>query len=121
MKTIIVRFYTGNSGLYHYAIEDETKVNLDDTVVLHNGTELRLATVVDVIAGVSSKATKTIVSVINEETMKAYEEANVRIKEQKELYRRLDELLAQESEVNKYRRLAETNSEAANILAKLKI
>jgi hypothetical protein len=53
--------------------------------------------------------------------MNAYKEANVQVNEQKNLFVRLEQLLAQESENNKYRLLAQGNAEAAEILAKLGI
>lgn len=50
-----------------------------------------------------------------------YLEANKKVAEQRDLFVRLEQLLAQESENNKYRLLAQSNSEAAAILAKLGI
>jgi hypothetical protein len=89
--------------------------------VVHNGSELRIVKVTDVLAGASSRATKTVVSIFNEDTMEAYKEANLKVKEQKDLFVRLEQLLAQESENNKYRLLAQGNAEAAAILAQLGI
>lgn len=121
MKTLVVKFdnYAGKD--YHYVVADDVKVVAGDSAVVHNGTEFRVVRVIDVLAGASSRATKTVVTLINEDAMEAYNEANVKVKEQKDLFIRLEQLLAQESENNKYRLLAQGNAEAAAILAQLGI
>lgn len=121
MKTLVVKFDNYASKDYHYVVADDAKVAIGDAAVVHNGSEFRVVRVIDILAGASSRATKTVVSILNEDTMAAYKEANVKVKEQKDLFVRLDQLLAQESENNKYRLLAQGNSEAAEILAKLGI
>jgi hypothetical protein len=121
MKTLVVKFdnYAGKD--YHYVVADDVKVVVGDGAVVHNGSEFRVVRVIDILAGASSRATKTVVALINEDAMEAYKEANVKVKEQKDLFVRLEQLLAQESENNKYRLLAQGNAEAAEILAKLGI
>ena len=121
MKTLVVKFdnYAGKD--YHYVVDDNVKVVVGDSVVVHNGTEFRIVKVTDVLAGASSRATKTVVSVLNADVIDAYKDANVRVKEQKDLFVRLEQLLAQESENNKYRLLAQGNAEAAAILQQLGI
>jgi hypothetical protein len=121
MKTLVVKFdnYAGKD--YHYVVADDAKVVVGNSAVVHNGSEFRVVKVTDILAGASSRATKTVVSILNEDTMNAYKEANVQVNEQKNLFVRLEQLLAQESENNKYRLLAQGNAEAAEILAKLGI
>lgn len=121
MKTLVVKFdnYAGKD--YHYVVADDAKVAIGDSAVVHNGSEFRVVKVIDILAGASSRATKTVVTLINEDAMEAYKEANVKVKEQKDLFVRLEQLLAQESENNKYRLLAQGNAEAAEILEKLGI
>ncbi len=122
MKTLVVKFDTySNAKDYHYIVADDVKVVAGDNAVVHNGTEFRIVKVTDILAGASSRATKTVVAVLNEDVMSAYKEANMKVKEQKDLFVRLEQLLAQESENNKYRLLAQGNAEAAAILQKLGI
>ena len=121
MKTLVVKFdnYAGKD--YHYIVADDVKVVVGNSAVVHNGTEFRVVKVMDILAGASARASKTVVTILNEDTMATYREANEKVKEQKELFVRLEQLLAQESENNKYRLLAQGNAEAAEILAKLGI
>lgn len=121
MKTLVVQFDNYAAKDYHYVVDDAQAVAIGDHVIVHNGTEFRLVKVKQILAGVSQRATKTVVSVINQATFDDYLERNKQVKEQKDLFVRLDQLLAQESENNKYRLLAQGNSEAAEILKKLGI
>lgn len=121
MKTLVVHFDNYAAKDYHYVVDDAQAVALGDHAIVHNGTEFRLVKVKQILAGVSQRATKTVVSVINQATFDDYLERNKQVKEQKDLFVRLDQLLAQESENNKYRLLAQGNSEAAEILKKLGI
>lgn len=122
MKTLVVKFDNySNAKDYHYVVDDSVAVAVGDSVVVHNGSEFRLVIVKDILAGASSRATKTVVAVINQATFDDYLVRNKQVKEQKDLFTRLDQLLAQESENNKYRLLAQGNAEAAAILAKLGI
>ena len=121
MKTLVVKFdnYAGKD--YHYVVADSVKVAIGDSAVVHNGSDFRVVQVTDVKAGASPRATKTVVTVLNAEVFADYQERNKQVKEQKDLFIRLDQLLAQESENNKYRLLAQGNAEAAAILAQLGI
>lgn len=121
MKTLVVKFdnYAGKD--YHYVVADDVKVVVGNSAVVHNGSEFRVVKVMDILAGASARATKTVVTILNEDTMAAYKEANEKVKAQKELFVRLEQLLAQESENNKYRLLAQGNAEAAAILEQLGI
>jgi hypothetical protein len=121
MKTLVVKFdaYAGKD--YHYLVDDAAKVSVGDNVVVHNGSEYRVVKVIDIKAGASARATKTVVTILNSDVFAEYQEANKRVAEQRDLFARLDQLLAQESENNKYRLLAQGNSEAADILSKLGI
>lgn len=121
MKTLVVKFdaYAGKD--YHYLVDDTAKVSVGDNVVVHNGSEYRVVKVIDIKAGASARATKTVVTILNGDVFAEYQEANKRVAEQRDLFARLDQLLAQESENNKYRLLAQGNSEAADILSKLGI
>lgn len=121
MKTLVVHFDNYAAKDYHYVVDDSQAVAIGDHAIVHNGTEFRLVKIKDILAGASSRATKTVVSVINQATFDDYLERNKQVKEQKDLFVRLDQLLAQESENNKYRLLAQGNSEAAEILKKLGI
>lgn len=122
MKTLVVKFdnYSGSKE-YHYVVDDALKVAAGDSVVVHNGSEYRVVLVKDVLAGASSRATKTIVAALTSEVFADYQERNKAVNEQKQLFVRLEQLLAQESENNKYRLLAQSNAEAAAILEKLGI
>ena len=121
MKTLVVKFdaYAGKD--YHYLVDDTAKVSTGDNVVVHNGSEYRVVKVIDIKAGASARATKTVVAILNGDVFAEYQEANKRVAEQRDLFIRLEQLLAQESENNKYRLLAQGNAEAAEILAKLGI
>lgn len=121
MKTLVVKFdnYAGKD--YHYVVADNAKANIGDSAVVHNGSEFRVVRVIDVLAGASSRATKTVVTLLTEDVMAEYKAENEKVKEQKDLFVRLEQLLAQESENSKYRLLAQGNPEAAAILAKLGI
>ena len=126
MKTVTVKFtsrYQTGYGdkSYDYLVEDDVDVSAGDHAVAHNGSEFAIVKVIAVKAGASAKATKTLVSIINESTLMAYNDMNAKVKEQKVLFARLDQLMAQEYENNKYRVLAASNAEAAKILEQLGI
>lgn len=126
MKTVTVRFTERySSGYsqkeYDYLVEDDVDVTAGDFAVAHNGSEFAIVKVTGVKAGASAKATKTLVTILNENTLMAYNDMNAKVKEQKALFARLDQLLAQEFENNKYRVLAASNSEAAKIVEQLGI
>ena len=122
MKTLVVKFdnYNGSKE-YHYVVDDSQKINAGDAVVVHNGSEYRVVIVKDVLAGASSRANKTIVAALTAEVFADYQERNKAVNEQKQLFARLEQLLALENENNKYRLLAQGNVEAAAILAQLGI
>lgn len=127
MKTITVQFldtvntYGNRDKTYDYLVEDDAVVSAGDHAVVHNGSDLRLTKVLSVSGNVSLKATKTVVSIITTDDMTKYNDANKAIGERKKLFARLDQILAAESELNKYKILAASNTEAAEILAKLNI
>lgn len=121
MKTLVVKFDNYAAKDYHYLVDDNAQVNVGDAVVVHNGSEYRIVTVLDIIAGTSQRAKKTVVTILNKELHKDYLERNKQVEEQRGLFMRLEQLLAQESENNKYRLLAQSNAEAAEIIAKLGI
>lgn len=126
MKTVTVRFTERySSGYsqkeYDYLVEDDVDVSAGDHAVAHNGSEFAIVKVTNVKAGASAKATKTLVTIINENTLMAYNDMNVKVKEQKALFARLEQLVEQEYENNKYRVLAASNAEAAKILEQLGI
>lgn len=126
MKTVTVtftnRYSTGYSDKsYDYLVADDTEVQAGDFAVAHNGTEFAIVRVQSVSQKISQKANKTLVTIINNKVIEAYKLVNESVNEQKALFQRLEQLLAQESENNKYRLLASSNKEAADILAKLGI
>jgi hypothetical protein len=125
MKTVTVKFtnnrYSTGYGdkAYDYLVEDSVDVTSGDYAVAHNGSEFAIVRVIEVKAGASAKANKTLVTILNDYVIKDYQSMNEKVKEQKALFARLEQLVAQEFENNKYRVLAATNSEAAAILEKL--
>lgn len=126
MKTVTVNFMNSTrtgycESSYDYLVEDDADVSVGDNAVVHNGIDYAIVRVVDVNSGVSSKANKTLVMILNQKVRDEYEAMNVKAKEHKALFARLEQILAQESENNKYRLLAASNSEAAEILKKLGI
>lgn len=126
MKTVTVRFtqlynHAYSQKEYDYLVEDSVDVTAGDYAVAHNGREFAIVKVNAVKAGASAKATKTLVAILNESVLMDYNTMNDKLKEQKALFARLDQLLAQEFENNKYRVLAASNAEAAKILEQLGI
>lgn len=126
MKTVTVRFterYTSGYSQkeYDYLVEDNVDVSAGDYAVAHNGSEFAIVKVTNVKAGASAKATKTLVTILNETVLMEYNDMNVKVKEQKALFARLEQLVEQEYENNKYRVLAASNAEAAKILEQLGI
>ena len=125
MKTLEVVFlnnsYGNSRSSYHYLVEDDVKVIAGDHAVVHNGSELRLVKVIGISGNISSKATKTVVCIINTDDINKYNEANKKLSQRKALYARLDQLLAQEAKNNKYKFLVQSNKEAARILSELGI
>lgn len=126
MKTVTVKFterYSSNYSQkeYDYLVEDSVEVTAGDHAVAHNGSEFAIVKVMAVKAGASAKATKTLVTILNENTLMEYKDTNEKVKEQKALFARLEQLMLQETENNKYRLLAASNAEAAKILAQLGI
>ena len=127
MKTVTVKFtsryQTGYGGdkSYDYLVEDDVDVTAGDHAVAHNGSEFAIVKVLAVKAGASAKATKTLVTILNEHVIANYNNVNAKVKEQKALFARLEQLMLQETENNKYRLLAASNPEAAKILEQLGI
>lgn len=125
MKTATVLFTTrygsGSSKTYDYVVEDSVEVVAGNHAVVHNGTEFAIVFVESVTAGVSAKATKSLVTVIDQKMCNDYVANCEKVAEAKRLYRRLNELLETEYENNKYRILAQSNKEAAELLTKLGI
>lgn len=126
MKTVTVKFTnryaTGYSEKsYDYLVNDDVDVNAGDFAVAHNGSDFAIVKVLSVKAGTSATATKTLVTILNEATLMEYNDMNVKVKEQKALFTRLEQLVEQEYENNKYRVLAASNAEAAKILEQLGI
>lgn len=127
MKTVTVKFTNRYSNTYNeksfydYLVNDDVEVTAGDFAVAHNGTEFAIVRVIEVNAGASAKANKALVTILNSKVVEEYNATNELVKEQKALFARLEQILAQEYENNKYRVLAATNSEAASILEKLGI
>jgi hypothetical protein len=123
MKTVTVKFDNYSGKTYDYLVDNNTEVQVGNYAVTHNGgAQFAIVQVVEVSAGVSAKANKSLVLVFNDTIMNEYLERNQKVLEQKALFTRLvDQLIDQEYENNKYRVLAASNAEAAEILAKLGI
>lgn len=126
MKTVTVKFsgryMTGLSDKsYDYLVNDDVEVTAGDYAVAHNGSEFAIVRVIEVTAGASAKASKSLVTILNQKVVDEYNATNALVKEQKALFARLEQLVAQEYENNKYRVLAASNAEAAKILEQLGI
>lgn len=126
MKTVTVKFTnryanTYSEKSYDYLVNDDVEVTVGDHAVAHNGSDFAIVRVIEVNAGASAKAHKTLVAILNQKAMNEYNATNEVVKEQKALFARLEQILAQEYENNKYRVLAASNTEAASILEKLGI
>lgn len=122
MKTLLVRFldggnYSGKS--YSYGVDDSTVVAVGDYAIAHNGHDYRVVQIADIKSGLAPTVTKTLVCILGSAEFAEYEQRNVKLKQQAALFNRLEQLLAQENENNKYRSLAAHNSEAAQILTTL--
>lgn len=127
MKTVTVKFTNRYSTggctdkSYYYLVNDDVEVTAGDHAVAHNGTEFAIVRVIEVNAGASAKANKTLVAILNQKVVADYNTTNELVKEQKAMFARLEQILAQEYENNKYRVLAASNAEAATLLEKLGI
>jgi RNA binding exosome subunit len=126
MKTVTVKFTERHSSgfsqkEYDYLVDDDVEVTAGDYAVAHNGNEFAIVKVMGVKVGASAKATKTLVTILNENVLVSYNDMNQKVKEQKALFARLDQLMIQETENNKYRLLAASNAEAAKIIEQLGI
>lgn len=125
LKTLSVTFSTGNysyqnSKSYDYMVKSDLGVSVGDQVLVYtNDGRYAVAKVNRIADGVSNKATKTIVAVLNDRVAKAYETREQDVKAVRNKLDRLEELLTKEAEVNKYRYLASTNAEAAQLLRDL--
>jgi hypothetical protein len=126
MKTVTVVFQNDShdrSGVYgnsyHYLVADDVAVESGDFAVAHNGTKYAIVRVVSVSMEISQNANKSLVMVLNRDVHEAYEKQNEAIQEQKRMFVRLQQLMEQEYEKNKYRVLAQTNAEAAELAKKL--
>ncbi len=125
LKTLSVTFSTGNysyqnSKSYDYMVKADLDVKVGDQVLVYtNDGRYAVAKVNRIADGVSNKATKTIVAVLNARVAKAYETREQEVKAVKNKLDRLEELLTKEAEFNKYRYLAANNAEAAQLLREL--
>jgi hypothetical protein len=125
MKTVTVVFQNdsydrgvgGNS--YDYLVADDVAVEAGDFAVAHNGTKYAVVHVVNVSMEISQKANKSLVVVLNRQVYEDYEKQNEAVQEQKRMFVRLQQLMEQEYEKNKYRVLAQSNAEAAELAKKL--
>jgi len=122
MKTISVKFNNYNTAQsYDYVVEDDTKVEVGDSVLTHNGENFGVAKVYKVAYGeISDKSSKTVVAVITHEDFVAYskrnEELGKNIRAQRAAMKQLEALLEAETKLDRYRKLAATNTEAAELL-----
>jgi hypothetical protein len=107
----------GQPKQYHYLTKEQVKIG--QTALVHNGTELRLVTIQEIIPGASKKATKPLVKLLPEDLMNAYEAQLIEIKEVKDKLLQLDILLKQYEEAGKYAFLAQSSPEAAKLLQDL--
>jgi hypothetical protein len=132
MKTVSVVFTSRESGVvftsresgqfsntYEYLVADDVAVEVGDFAVAHNGTQYAIVRVVNVSMEISQKANKSLVVVLNRQVYADYEKQNEAVQEQKRMFVRLQQLMEQEYEKNKYRVLAQSNAEAAELAKKL--
>jgi hypothetical protein len=125
MKTVTVMFQNdsydrGVGGHpYDYLVADDVAVEVGDFAVAHNGTKYAIVRVTNVTMEISQKATKSLVMVLNCQVYADYIKQNEAVNEQKRMFVRLQQLMEQEYEKNKYRVLAQSNPEAAELAKKL--
>lgn len=123
MKTVSVVFTSRDSGqfsnTYEYLVADDVAVEVGDFAVAHNGTQYAIVRVTKVSMEISQNATKSLVVILNSQVFADYQKQNEAVNEQKRMFVRLQQLMDQEYEKNKYRVLAQSNAEAAELAKKL--
>jgi proline racemase len=123
MKTVSVVFTSRESGqfsnTYEYLVADDVAVEVGDFAVAHNGTQYAIVRVTKVSMEISQNATKSLVVILNNQVYADYQKQNEAVNEQKRMFVRLQQLMDQEYEKNKYRVLAQSNAEAADLAKKL--
>ena len=123
MKTVSVVFTSRESGqfsnTYEYLVADDVAVEVGDFAVAHNGTQYAIVRVTKVSMEISQNATKSLVVILNSQVFADYQKQNEAVNEQKRMFVRLQQLMDQEYEKNKYRVLAQSNAEAAELAKKL--
>jgi hypothetical protein len=123
MKTVSVVFTSRESGqfsnTYEYLVADDVAVEVGDFAVAHNGTQYAIVRVTKVSMEISQNATKSLVVILNSQVYADYQKQNEAVNEQKRMFVRLQQLMDQEYEKNKYRVLAQSNAEAAELAKKL--
>lgn len=119
MKTVTVVFQNdrydrpASVNTYDYLVADDVAVEVGDFAVAHNGTKYAIVRVTKVSMEISQNATKSLVLVLNKQVFADYQKQNEAVNEQKRMFVRLQQLMEQEYEKNKYRVLAQSNAEAA--------
>ena len=116
MKTIAVTFNT-QSGTYHSLSTDESIATEDHVVVESPHSGYSVAKVVDILDGVSVKATKFIVCKVDDS---AYRKRIMDAKERAEIVKKLSIKEQKLQEVQRFAHLAENDPEAKAMIERLK-
>jgi hypothetical protein len=103
---------------YEYLYTGDREVKVDDWAIVHNGEEFGMVRISRVFPGIRDKVHKHVITVITQEDFQNYLEANRDIQRHREIFDQLDGMLEAESKLERYRRLAENNPYAAELLEK---
>lgn len=132
MKTLVCHFQrdlapyqnkaSKGSKPYHYILETDQDVKVGDFAVIARNDTLRdledfgICQIDEIIDGLTPEAKKPVVCVLD---LTTHRERLDRSKQRQALLRQLSELETRQNELDRFKRLAETSPEAANLLSKL--
>lgn len=127
MKTVVVTFPNDanvynpknpqGTKAYHYLCNDNLQPTPGQAAVVMVGSDLRFVKIEEVVDLPLPKASKHLVAIIDLANYRAQE---AQVKKRKILMERLARLEQEQSEMDRYTRLAQANTEAAGILEQLK-
>ena len=104
---------------YFYLYTGDRDVKAGDLALCHNGADYGLTRINRVLPGIHDKVTKTVITVVTSEDMKQYYANNKGIDNYRRIFDQLDGMLAEETKIDRYRKLAERNEQAAELLRSL--
>lgn len=131
MRTLVCEFIrcfhntevnNGSPGReYHYAyFGDKTLLTGDEIyAVVHNGTDFGIVRVNRVLPGLHPKVTKSVMLVFTKDDFEAYKELNKNLKQRRQDYAMLDDMLEQQKLLDKYDVLKD-NPEAQEVLDRIR-